>query len=62
MQYARTQRQLSYFETIMKLIVNSVGLVRFMECNQHQSWNAKVTTLRIMHCYLLGADSNQSVR
>jgi hypothetical protein len=51
MQYARTQRQLSYFETIVKIIVNSVGLVRFTECNQYQSWNASN-----------GADSNQSVR
>ena len=35
----------------MKIIVNSVGLVRFTECNQYQSWNA-----------VTGADSNQSVR
>ena len=31
--------------------MNSVGLVRFMECNQYQLWNASN-----------GADSNQSVR
>jgi len=52
MQYARTQRQLSYFETIVKIIVNSVGLVRFMECNQYQLWNANNYT-RLMCRYLL---------
>jgi len=61
MQYARTQRQLSYFETIVKIIVNSVGLVRFTECNQYQSWNANnyITPYVLL---LIGADSNQSVR
>jgi hypothetical protein len=40
-----------YSQTITKVIVNSVGLVRFTECNQYQLWNASN-----------GADSNQSVR
>jgi multisubunit Na+/H+ antiporter MnhG subunit len=63
MQYARTQRQSSYFETIVKIIVNSVGLVRFMECNQYQLWNASNYISRnIRWGYLLGAVSNQSVR